>query len=288
MRCLAVFSVLWFLAAGSVASAQIQISLQAKRSNFLLYERVDLLVTLQNMGDTDIVLDNQEGHPWLSFLVTKHNRLPIRQERRSDFRPLTLKTGETKTLDVNITPYFAFREEGGYNVAAVLDLPGEGETVSDQVPFTVLNGRKIWSQTRSVDGADRVYSLLRFSPTADSTNLYLRVEDPDENVVYTNLALGAMVSSVDPDALFDPQKNLHILQPIGLSTYLYTRTDPFGKVLDQRIFKTFRQVPPRLAKVDDGNVIVAGGLEENPNMPREKLSEAQGVKKSASSENAMQ
>jgi hypothetical protein len=126
-----------------------------------------------------------------------------------------------------------------------------------------------------VEGSQRVYSLIRFSPTPDTTNLYLRVEDPSENVVYTNLALGEVVAYIDPDVFFDPQGNIHVMQPIAMSTYLYTRADPSGKILHQGIFKTFQTIPPRLKKMEDGNVVVVGGLEENPNVPREKLSDSQ-------------
>jgi hypothetical protein len=284
MRCssLAVFGVLWLLAASSVATAQIQVTAQTQRSNYLLYERVDLLITIQNMGDTDLVLNNSEGHPWLSFLVTKRDRqnhLPVRPERTSDYQQVTLKVGESKTLGVNLTPLFSFREEGDYNASAVVDLPGQGQVISEVVPFTVLEGRKVWSQTRPVDGSQRLYSLIRFSPEPDRTQLYLRVEGPSENIIYTNLALGDVVAFVDPGVQFDPQGNLHILHPIAMGTYLYTRADQDGKILHQNIFKTYREIPPRLAKVEDGNVIVNGGLAEDPNTPQEKLSDAQNVKK---------
>jgi hypothetical protein len=259
--------------------AQIEVAAQTERSNFLLYERVDLLVTVTNVGDTDLVLDNDEGHPWLSFLVATKRHMPIRQERRGDFQPLNLKAGENKTLRINLTPLFSFREEGDYHVSAVIDLPGQGEIISQAAPFTVLNGRKVWSQQRTVDGTQRVYSLIRFSPESDTTELYLRVEEPDENIVDANLALGEVVAFIDPDVFFDPKGDLHILQPIALSTYLYTRTDITGKILDQRIFKTFHEIPPRLAKLEDGGIYVAGGLAEDPHAPRERLSEAQGVKK---------
>ena len=274
---LALLGVLGFLAATSLAPAQIQVSAQTARTNFLLYERVDLLVTIVNASDSDLILNNNEGHPWLSFLVSKHNRLPVRPERTSNFEPLTLKVGETKTLRVNLTPLFSFREEGDYKAAAVIDLPGAGQIISDGVPFTVLNGRQIWSQTRPVEGSQRIYSLVRFSPQPDTTQLYLRVEEPAENVVYANLALGDMVSFIDPAVNFDPQGNIHILQPVALGTYLYTRADPSGKILHQGIFKTFRDIPPRLSKLEDGNVIVVGGLEENPDTQREKLHDGQGT-----------
>src|SRR5258707_12980977 len=108
---LAVIGALWFLAASSLATAQLQVTAQMARSNFLLYERVDLLVTVTNLGETDLILDNNEGHPWLSFLVSQHNRLPVHQERTSNFKPVTLKAGENKTLRINLTPLRAFQKE---------------------------------------------------------------------------------------------------------------------------------------------------------------------------------
>ena len=268
------------LAPGLFASAQmIQVSAQTARSNFLLYERVDVLVTIANIGGTDIELNNDEGHPWLSFQVMgekfRDSFLPVHTERQSNFAPMVLKMGKTKTFDVNITPLYSFRSEGNYRVSAVIDLPGAGEIVSDPVSFAVQRGRVVVSNVRSVDSLERIYSLVRFSPSAEMTNLYLRVAAPDENTIYANYALGELVSSVDPVMLFDPQGNVHVLQPASLGTYLYSRTDPDGKVLDQRIFKTVNYVRPRLVKLDDGNVIVQGGLSEDPGAQREKLSDTQ-------------
>jgi len=282
MRWLVLLGVLGLLGAPSLASAQLQISAQTERSNFLLYERVDLLVSITNISGNDLVLDNNEGHPWLSFLLsrkTQKNHFPVRPERDSNFAALNLKTGETKTLRVNLTPLFAFREEGQYQAEAVIDLPGAGQTLSLPVPFSVMKGREVWTQTRPVDSSPRVYSLVRFSPDANTTRLYLRVEDPAQNIVYTNLALGDMASYIDPDVNFDPKGNVHVLQPVGLGTYLYTRADPEGKILDQNLFKTYHEVAPRLRKVEDGNVTVVGGLAEDPDQPREKLSDATRAKR---------
>jgi len=287
MRHLAAFGALCFLATTSLVSAQLQVSVQTERNDFLLYERVDLHITITNNGESDLVLNNDEGHPWLSFLVTSHNRLPVRQERRAEFKPVNLKAGETKTLKVDLTPLYSFREEGQYSAAAVINLPGAGDSLSDSVPFTVLRGHQVWTQTRPVEGSPRIYSLIRFSPQPDKTNLYLRVEDPAANLILANLSLGEVVAYIDPDVYFDPQGNLHVLQPIAMSTYLYSRADPDGKVVHQGVFRTFQDVPPKLAKLDDGNVFVRGGLEENPNTPRETLSQGQR-KESAQADQAPQ
>jgi len=277
MRFLAVLGLICFLATGSRALAQVSVNAQMtdERSNFLLYERVDMLVSVTNTTASDIVLDNDEGHPWLSFVICKHNTMPVRPERQARFKALTLKVGETKTLRVNLTPLFSFREEGAYTAQAVVELPGAGDMVSQEVPFNVQRGRPIWSETRPVEGSERVYSLIRFSPKPNLTELYLRVEDPSQNVVYSNVGLGPMEAFIDPEAYFDPQGKLHVLHLISMETYLYTRTDDAGKVEHQGVFKTYEQIPPRLRKMNDGNVYVAGGIEETQETTRETLSSGQ-------------
>lgn len=277
-------AVLLFVAVIS-AQAQVQVSAQTSRSSYLLFERVDVVVTLTNIGNADVQLSNDEGRPWLGFMVTgetvQHNFLPVHSERQSNFAPMVLKMNETKTLRVNITPLYEVRAEGNYRVSAVIDLPGQGQVVSDPSAFSVQRGHKVVSVARIVDSLERDYSLVRFSPTPEDTNLYLRVEAPSENTVYANFALGPMVSSVDPSLLFDPDGNVHVLQPMALGTYLYTRTDPEGKVLGQRLFKstvdreTGMRVRPQLVKMNDGNVIVQGGISSDPNAPHEKLSDTQ-------------
>ncbi len=273
MRLLAALGLLCFLAGGSLASAQVSVSARMNRdgADYLLYERVDMIVTVTNTSESDIVLDNDGTHPWLSFMVLKHNTLPVRPERQAFFKPLTLKQGQTQTLRINLTPLFSFREEGPYTAQAVVSLPGANDLVSQEVPFTVMRGKQIWTQQRPVAGSDRVYSLLRFSPKPDTTELYLRVEDPADNVVLANTGLGQIEAFIDPQVFFDPQGNIHVLHLISMSTYLYTRADADGKIKHQGVFKTFQEVPPRLRQMDDGNVYVAGGLEETPDMARESL-----------------
>jgi hypothetical protein len=273
MRLLAALGLLLFVATATPALAQLHIDAKMGRdgADYLLYERTDMLVSLTNTSDTDIVLDNEGSRPWLSFMICRHNTMPVRPERQALFKPLTLKQGETKTLRINLTPLFSFRDEGGYTAQAVVTLPGAGDLTSREVPFTVLRGKVIWSQQRPVAGTDRVYSLLRFSPAPDKTELYLRVEEPSDNVVLANVGLGPVEAYIDPEVFFDPQGNLHVMHLISMSTYLYTRADANGKVMHQGVFKTFQSVAPRLRKMEDGNIYVAGGLEETPEMTHESL-----------------
>jgi hypothetical protein len=267
------------LVAVTITPASAQVIVHARmddeRTCFLLYERVDLIVTVTNNTESDLVLDNEGNHPWLSFMVCKQDTLPVRGERQAMFKSLPLKVGETKTLRVNLTPLYSFREEGTYTAQAVVDLPGAGDFVSQEVPFSVQRGHLVWTQQRPVAGSERNYSLIRFAQKPDETELYLRVEDPTENVVYSNIGLGQVEAFVDPQVYFDPQGNVHVMHLISMNTYLYTRADAQGKVVHQGVFKTFQEIPPRLRQMDDGSVFVAGGIEETPSTTRESLSTAQ-------------
>ncbi len=273
MRLLAALGLLLFAATATPALAQIHIDAKMgrDRGDYLLYERTDMLVTITNTSDTDIVLDNEGSRPWLSFMICRHNTMPVRPERQAIFKPLALKQGESKTLRINLTPLFSFRDEGDYTAQAVVTLPGAGDLTSREVPFTVLRGKAIWSQQRPVSGTDRIYSLLRFSPQPDETELYLRVEDPSDNVVLANVGLGPVEAYIDPQVFFDPQGNLHVMHLLSMSTYMYTRADADGKIVHQGVFKTFQSIAPHLRKMEDGSIYVAGGLEETPELAHESL-----------------
>lgn len=262
------------------AHGQIQVGTELPRSTYMLYERLDLIVTLTNIGGNDLVLDNDGNEPWLSFIVTRKNGLPVPVEGKASYAPLTLKVGETKRLSVNITPLFSFRQEGEYRATAIVDLPGQGQIMSQPTPFTIEEGSKLWTQTHPFEGEQRVYTLFRFQTQLDHAALYLRVEDPQANIVYTNISLGELASFIDPQTYFDPDGNLHILQPVSLATYLYTRTNPSGKVIHQGIFHSAQEVPPILVKLDDGKVTVQGGVSDDTG-PRERLSDAQNSSTSA-------
>ena len=204
-----------------------------------------MLVTIANIGDTDIELNNDEGHPWLSFQVMgekfRDNFLPVHTERQSNFAPMELKVGKSKTFDVNITPLYSFRSEGNYRVSAVIDLPGAGEIVSDPVSFAVQRGAR----------GDERRARGRFAGARLLARALLALVGIDRAFICAwrrrrktsstpTTRSGELVSSVDPTMLFDPQGDVHILQPTALGTYLYSRTDPDGKVLDQRAVQVHR------------------------------------------------
>ncbi len=206
MRLLAALGLLLFAATVTPALAQIHIDAKMGREggDFLLYERTEMFVTLTNTSDTDIVLDNEGSRSWLSFMICKHDKMPVRPERQALFKTLTLKQGESKTLRVNLTPLYSFREEGGYTAQAVVTLPGAGDLTSREVPFTVMRGKTVWSQQRPVEGTDRIYSLIRSRPSRTRPSCISASRSRPTMWSWPMSAWGRWKAYIDPQVFFDP------------------------------------------------------------------------------------
>jgi hypothetical protein len=262
------------LSAGSIF-AQVEIRVEATRVQYLLFEPVLIKVSLTNTTEHEIVLRTNGKNPWLSFLVTKADGGSIKQDQPGNMEPLLLQAGETKTLPVNITPLYAFRETGQFKARAVVEIDGQ-ELISGNAQFGVGQGQKVWKQVRPWQGSQLMYSLVRFSPSIEESSLYVRVEDEQENVVYVTYPLGPMISYVDPQVSFDANGKLHIVHTQGVRSYRYTRVDAYGK---REVSMDYTAASdgsvPTLNTTDDGLVLVAGGSSVTDGPKRDKLSDAQ-------------
>ncbi|MDE1170373.1 MAG: hypothetical protein PW734_04055 [Verrucomicrobium sp.] len=262
------------------AHAQLRLGLTAERSSYLLYEPVPLHLTLQNDAGFDLVFQDAGEHPWLSFLVTRADRSVVSADRHIPGRELKLPEGGSVSLDVDLTPLYAMRETGSYKVRAVVDVGGR-EYLSAPIEVTLSAGRRIWSETRTVDGSPRIFSLLRFAPTMQGTFLYLRAEEPAQNLVYSTARLGEIVDLGKPQTAFDAEGRLHVLFLTGNAVYRYVRAGQDGAPLSQKLYDSLPENPPRLQAAADGSVLVAGGRLQTEGTRRERLSEVQGRVKSA-------
>lgn len=256
------------------ARAELTISVECDRTNYLLYAPVPIRVVIQNNTEIDLSLQSQ-GEPWLSFIVTRADGFAVHADQKFQVQPLQVKAGTTKNLTVNITPYYSFRDPGNYKVRAVVDVPGQGQLLSGNLQFNVNRGQTVLSRTRPLEGSERTYTLVRFSPDNTSTELYLRVDDTKENIVYSTLELGPVTSTVTPPQIaFDKEGQLHILHTIGQGSYRYNRISADGQLENQSNYEAAPEIPPRLVTASDGAVMVAGGQVINDENRRDRLSEA--------------
>ena len=121
----------------------------------------------------------------------------------------------------------------------------------------MAEGQLIWRQDVGVPGnaADaREVSLLTFQ-RPDRVLLYARIRDVEGPTVYISQPLGRLVSNgTNPQAMFDRQNTLHVLQEAAPSAFLYTEISVDGEWLNQRAYNKVGQNRPSLRKTPGGDV----------------------------------
>ena len=263
-----------FLASLCAARAQLQVGMETDRFNYLLYEPLAVHLTIENLAGFDLLFQDGTEKPWLTFFITRADHSLVMPDQKIAGKDLKLAAGESVSLNVDITPLYRMRETGVYKIQAVIDISGR-EYLSTPIQITLENGQRIWTETRAIDGSPRTYSLVRFAPNLQETNLYLRVEDATQNLVYSNTLLGEIVDVGIPQVFFDNSGQLHILQLNGNATYRYTRASSDGAILSQSVYDSVALSQPQLVRQGDGGILVVGGRQENDSTRRERLSDNQ-------------
>ena len=255
--------------------AQLQVKLSQERTVYLIYEPMVFTVSITNISDAPIALSREQGqdHDWLNFMIFNTSKEKIHQNEDFSIPASTLPPGQTLKIPVNITPYYALRSTGSYTIQAVINLPGRQPIQTIELYFNVGKGDVLWKKEIFEEGSKRVYSLIRFLENRDS-NLYLRVEDPNDNIVYTTVRLGKMTTYTDPSVEFDKDHNIHILHTAGAKTSRYTKADNKGKIILQQD-RMAGNTHPTLVKTQAGTVEFAGGIEPMERKQRPTLSEGQ-------------
>lgn len=266
------------LLVGNLQADIVGVVVENSREQYVLFEPIDLQITLQNNSSQDLVFEDAGNtRSWLDFLVVSDvTKSILTRDQTQHFDKLTLPSGQSKSLMVNVTPLYNIRQTGQYKIQVVVQIAGH-EFVTSPTKVTIVNGQKIWHQSRLVDGSMRSYSLIRFTPTAQGVFLYLRVEDEALNVVYATERLGEIVSYADPLTMFDAQGNLHIIHVSGKGLYRYSRVGPKGEIQTQQAFSSDDQSRPQLVATQDGAVLVLGGRKEDASTARELLSKGQAL-----------
>lgn len=269
------FAVFAFVAGlSSIATAQLSVRLAAERSAYLLYEPLVVTVELTNTSNEPILLHSgPQDRPWMSFLVRSVDGRKIRSEDPLALDPVNLGPGQRKLLSINLTPLYAIRETGQYTVQASVQPPGKQGYLTDALSINIGKGDTVWTRTYVDGGIKRVVSLIRFVDRREVA-LYLRVEEPQENLVYSTTRLGRVVAFTEPQVELDAQKGIYIIHPIGSRTYRYTRASAEGVVIAQEDRES-GTTPPTLVRRPGGTIELVGGIENKKATERPKLSAAQ-------------
>lgn len=241
------------LAAGPAAVAQLQVEIVDPQPNYLLFEPIPLKIKIANGTGRVIELKDVGDKGWLRFLVTRGGAMMVKPTKSFSQPGMVLEPGDVARFTFNLTPFYALRDPGGYNVQAVVRVPGfNADVMSRPAPFNVLRGREVWAKSLTPPGVGhpRKYSLITHlvrdeRQRLDRSYLYAQVESEAENLVFTCRQLGPIVQGDRIESMFDGGYGWHVLFRSGANTFAYYQFDIDGKVTEQKdLAKT--QTRPRL------------------------------------------
>lgn len=253
--------------------AQLDLRLETPKSSYLQYASIPVTVKLKNLGAQDLVLEDQAGQPWLEMIVQSTDGLLLKSDRPFLSPPVTLASGEARTLPLDLAPHFLVREPGGYLVRGSVRLPSGQTLLTEPLTFLVGRGEVIWTTPRGEGKDRRVFSLLKFYEDPN-LGLYLRVELPEQNQVFPARRLGPFLPLGKPVAEFDIKNHLHLLYVVAPGEYRIAVVNLDGQLLREETRQETTE-RPSLRRSPDGLVDVQGGTVILPSHLREKLSTLQ-------------
>ena len=273
-----------FLFLAKESNAQLIVSMNLSKTNYITYEPIVATVTVYNRAGNDIVLGGPKGRGWMSFDVYRDGQLLSPRSVDGGFETMLLKAGRSVTKKVDINRLYPVSDYGSYTInASVYFPPRRSYFSSKKSRINVTDARAFWkqsfgfSQGRNKLASFRQFSLHEHRESANSA-LYVRLRETKGTKVYCTFSLGRFINVRKPQATIDAQNRLHVMHMISPRIYSHAKVSPEGAFLGNEYFRETADTRPSLVIVEGGTVKVVGGIAYDAN----KQPEAEQQPRSAS------
>lgn len=250
--------------------AQLDVTLQTERVNYVAYESIIVNVAVTNNTGNDVVLGGPNNTSWLNFLVTDGNGRPVTGIADPNADAIVCRNGQTLQRKFNLPRHFHMIDNGTYLVKASVYFPDLQRWLNSKPSRVVINQASRPQVTHTyalpkghkLAGSYRKYQLFLFNDL-DRDYLYLRIIDESTGVYLYTVRLNSIVTERPIQAAVDANQNLHILCLGSPKAWAYQVIDVDGKLVTQ---KTFRQGAgePQLVTQPSKTVMVLGGTVYDP------------------------
>ena len=242
-----------------IASSQITVNAHLAKKEYVAYESINLTVSIKNNAGQQIDFENRRGVPWIDLIVERTSGNSIYKSHNVSYKPIRLRTGETKSSNFNLNNKYNLGEPGNYVVYAFVRLPGQTTrgTQTKKVHFTVIRGNAVWKQNAGVPGTpgdQREYRILDVK-SANATELYVQVEDTKRKKILATYSMGRNLAFRDFEATLDNRNQMHVLFLTNPTIWNHTVVDVAGKVVRRKYHKKGSGgSSPRLITTESGIV----------------------------------
>lgn len=256
-----------FFAMLASASAQVMVTLQMARNNFVAGESISVAVTVTNQTGQDLVLQNDGRFGWIDFNVTSQRGVPLTPVARSSAGGVKVPQGRSVTKTFDLAALFPLREAGNFSVYSIVRMPGRDQQsfTSNRLLFNVVPGAPYWTQKIGVPGKPgqtREYRVLNFN-NGNKSMLYAQVNDTRTGASLQTHSLGEVLLFRKPTVVLDRSQVMHVLYLTTPSIWSHARIGPDGAMLGLEYHKRGAS-DPTLLTMENGNVQVGGSVLYDP------------------------
>lgn len=266
-------TLLLFLFAALPLRAQLNVTLEIERQNYVAWEPLIAKVTVTNTSGKDIVLGGPNNAPWLNFIITGDGGRPVTALVELDADAMMCRQGQSFQRSFNLPRHYHLTQPGAFVVKAsayFADLQRWVQSRPLRVTITQL-ARPKWEQSFALPpghrmaGKYRRYQIFTYHDV-DRSYLYVRLLDESTGMFIATYRLTSIVPDQDAQPALDASMGLHVLCLAGHQTWAYHTIDADGKVTHQEFLRSTNGIP-KLITQPSGKVYVAGGESYDPLKP---------------------
>lgn len=209
------------LASLQYASAQVQVDITLKRTLYIAYEPLIVNVSITNLSGTTLELADSGKIHWFGFKLKHSIIVPSPHAQEEPATPQSRLNPAKESL----APSILLRFTRSPNMEAIVSRlqftqPHLANILIPPLNVEITEGRVVYEKTVGVPQTEtntasiRHISLLTHR-LPNSSQLYIRIQDPKKGAVFCTHRLGRLVSSGVPDILLDSKNQPHILQNVA-------------------------------------------------------------------------
>lgn len=218
--------------------AQIELRLQPVRKEFVVGENVTMRLTIVNQTDSDYVLKNTPGRPWLNFHLTQRGKTsPVTPIATVRFPEIKITPGSTRSFDFTLNSAYRLATDGHFTLAVTVRMP-DGKTTysSNRAIFVLTHGGKLREYNIQARG-ERIRMSLRLATVNGKGCIFGQAINMDTNRVIGACFLAEYVNFMKPSVLLDKAQNLHMLCQSSPTFYTYAVMNTHGERSSAKLYK---------------------------------------------------
>ncbi len=223
-----IFSILFI----SEVKAQLAMSMQLNRDNYILYEQIYARVTFRNYSGRGIVFGKNPGlKGTLKFKIFTPGGILVKEREVENnlLEGIVLNPGATESVTVPLHGLYKLSKAGTYTINAIISHPQFKKSYkSVDNSFSIYNGLIVWEKIVGVPDVlninkkeqikTRKVKILNFY--GDNKKLYALIIE-DKKMVYGVVRLAESINSELPHCEIDGLSRIHILVQISAEVFSY-------------------------------------------------------------------